>query len=87
MTGQVAVKVIGAAIRELREHKGLTLEALTRFLTDALGERPFRAAQLYRWIHQRLVDDFDQMTDLSKALRSKLKERAVLGTDAAGPPP
>jgi 23S rRNA (adenine2503-C2)-methyltransferase len=58
---------------------GLTLEALTRFVTEDLGERPFRAAQIYRWIHQRLIQDFDEMTDLSKVLRATLKERAVLG--------
>lgn len=57
---------------------GLALEQLTRFVTEELGERSFRAAQLYRWIHQRGVTSFDEMTDLSKALRQKLKERADL---------
>jgi 23S rRNA (adenine2503-C2)-methyltransferase len=56
----------------------LTLEGLTRFLTEELGERAFRAAQLYRWIHQRGATSFDEMTDLSKALRQKLGERAEL---------
>ncbi len=57
---------------------GLPLDRLTRFLVDALGERPFHARQLYRWIHQRGVTDFDQMTDLSKALRAKLREGCAL---------
>lgn len=53
----------------------LTLPRLTDFL-QSLGEKPFRAKQLYRWIHQRGATDFDSMTDLSKDLRIKLKERA-----------
>jgi 23S rRNA (adenine2503-C2)-methyltransferase len=41
-----------------------------------LGEKPFRAKQLQRWIHQFGVADFDDMTDLAKSLREKLKTRA-----------
>jgi 23S rRNA (adenine2503-C2)-methyltransferase len=57
---------------------GLPLDRLTRFLVEELGERPFHARQLYRWIHQRGVTDFEQMTDLSKSLRAKLRERCAL---------
>ena len=38
-----------------------------------LGEKRFRATQLFRWIHQRGADDFDAMSDLAAALRAKLK--------------
>jgi 23S rRNA (adenine2503-C2)-methyltransferase len=38
-----------------------------------LGEKRFRATQLFRWIHQRGASDFDDMSDLAVALRSKLK--------------
>ncbi|MES1187838.1 MAG: 23S rRNA (adenine(2503)-C(2))-methyltransferase RlmN [Myxococcales bacterium] len=38
-----------------------------------LGEKPFRAEQIFRWIHERGVLDPDQMTDLSKSLRERLK--------------
>lgn len=44
----------------------------------ALGEKPFRARQLQRWIHQFGVSDFDAMTDLAKSLRDKLKTRAAI---------
>ena len=44
----------------------------------ALGEKPFRAKQLYKWLHQSLSTDFDEMSDLSKALRQKLKEEAYI---------
>jgi 23S rRNA (adenine2503-C2)-methyltransferase len=60
------------------ELMGLTLEQLTQFVVERLGERPFRAGQIYRWIHQRGVFDFDQMSDLSKDLRQKLKANAQL---------
>ena len=38
----------------------------------ALGEKPFRATQLFRWIHQRGESDFSAMTDLARSLRDKL---------------
>lgn len=44
----------------------------------ALDEKPFRAEQVMKWIHQRGVIDFDAMTDISKSLRDKLKEVAVI---------
>ena len=37
-----------------------------------LGEKRFRAVQLFRWIHQRGATDFDGMTDLARSLRDKL---------------
>ena len=45
---------------------------------DSLGEKPFRAKQLQRWIHQYNAADFDGMTDLAKSLREKLKGRATI---------
>jgi 23S rRNA (adenine2503-C2)-methyltransferase len=52
-----------------------TLPALTEWFAAA-GEKPFRARQVFRWIHQRGVADFSAMTDLAKDLRAKLEERA-----------
>ena len=55
-----------------------------------LGEKPFRATQLFRWIHQRGAGDFGQMSDLAKSLREKLAGRAqvcalpVLGEQKSG---
>lgn len=43
-----------------------------------LGEKPFRARQLQRWIHQFGVSNFEDMTDLAKSLREKLKGRATV---------
>ena len=47
-----------------------------------LGEKPFRARQLQRWIHQFGASQFDQMTDLAKSLRDKLASRAVVAAPA-----
>jgi len=51
------------------------LDGLAAFC-EQLGEKRFRATQLFRWIHQRGAQDFDQMTDLAKSLREKLKKHA-----------
>ena len=39
---------------------------------DGLGEKRFRAQQLFRWIHQRGQSDFGRMSDLARSLRDKL---------------
>ena len=53
------------------------LDGLAAFC-ETLGEKRFRATQLFRWIHQKGATDFDQMTDLAKSLREKLKGCAHL---------
>jgi 23S rRNA (adenine2503-C2)-methyltransferase len=53
------------------------LKGLTVFCAS-LGEKSFRAIQLFRWIHQKGATDFEQMTDLAKPLRSKLAQTAHL---------
>ncbi|MEO5669765.1 MAG: 23S rRNA (adenine(2503)-C(2))-methyltransferase RlmN [Ramlibacter sp.] len=51
------------------------LEGLAAFC-ESLGEKRFRATQLFRWIHQRGARDFTQMSDLAKSLREKLSTTA-----------
>lgn len=53
------------------------LEGLAAFC-EGLGEKRFRATQLFRWIHQRGATNFDQMSDLAKSLRSKLQGLAEI---------
>ena len=53
------------------------LEGLAAFC-EGLGEKRFRATQLFRWIHQRGAAEFDQMSDLAKVLRSKLGTAATV---------
>jgi 23S rRNA (adenine2503-C2)-methyltransferase len=57
------------------------LEGLAAFCLE-LGEKRFRATQLFRWIHQRGARDFDQMSDLAKSLREKLKTCARIEAPA-----
>ena len=40
----------------------------------SIGEKPFRAKQIYAWLHEKLAEEFDEMTNLSKALREKLDQ-------------
>jgi 23S rRNA (adenine2503-C2)-methyltransferase len=54
---------------------GLTRSGLEAFVAT-MGEKPFRARQLMKWLYKRHVDDFDQMTDLAKAFRERLKQVA-----------
>ena len=51
------------------------LDGLAVFCEE-LGEKRFRATQLFRWIHQKGAQDFDAMSDLAKSLREKLKTSA-----------
>src|SRR6476661_3923646 len=51
------------------------LEGLAAFCAS-LGEKKFRATQLFRWIHQKGASDFAEMTDLAKSLRDKLQGSA-----------
>ena len=51
------------------------LEGLAAFC-ERLGEKRFRATQLFRWIHQRGATSFDEMTDLARSLREKLPSSA-----------
>lgn len=47
------------------------MEELKNLMTE-IGEKPFRAKQIYAWLHQQLVTSWDEMTNLSKSLREKL---------------
>jgi 23S rRNA (adenine2503-C2)-methyltransferase len=58
-----------------------TLPRLTEWLAQQ-GEKPFRAKQVFRWIHQRGIGDFDAMTDLAKGLRDMLKATAEVRAPA-----
>ena len=58
--------------------KDLTFEELEEFLVG-MGERKFRAKQIFAWLH-RGVTSFDEMTDLSVALRKKLAEVSFVST-------
>jgi 23S rRNA (adenine2503-C2)-methyltransferase len=49
---------------------------------SSIGEKPFRARQVLRWIHQRGAQDFEAMTDIAKSLRARLAEGAEIRAPA-----
>ncbi|MEO5701052.1 MAG: 23S rRNA (adenine(2503)-C(2))-methyltransferase RlmN [Casimicrobiaceae bacterium] len=55
----------------------LDLSGLENFLAE-LGEKPFRARQVGRWVHQRFAHDFEAMTDLAKPVRATLRDHAFV---------
>lgn len=59
--------------------KSMTLDELKGFFKE-IGEKDFRAKQVYDWLHVKMADDFDSMTNLSKDLRQKLTDKAKLCT-------
>lgn len=63
---------------EKKNIKGLTLEEL-RLFVESLGEKKYRAAQLYSWMYAKSAQTFDEMTDVSKSFRQVL--RAVASID------
>lgn len=58
---------------------GMDRQAMEAFFAS-IGEKPFRAGQVIKWIHQFGVSQFDEMTNLSKALREKLEKVAQVRT-------
>lgn len=61
----------------MKNIKDYNLEDLKQELIN-IGEKPFRAEQIFKWIHQENVSSFDDMTNLSLELRQKLKENYSL---------
>ena len=61
---------------EKPEIKSMNLTELTEFVVG-LGEKPFRAKQIYQWMHQKLVESIDEMTNLSIGFRETLKQECV----------
>ncbi|MFT6776540.1 MAG: 23S rRNA (adenine2503-C2)-methyltransferase [Paraglaciecola sp.] len=55
----------------------LTRDGLCTFFNE-MGEKPFRAEQIMKWIYQQGVADFEQMTNLNKALRTKLQAKCEI---------
>jgi len=66
------------AATEKHNLAGMTRKQLRDLFTE-LGEKPFRADQVLKWIHQRGVIDIAEWTDISKALRDRLQAVAVVG--------
>ena len=63
----------------MKKIKDFTADELKEEMAN-LGEKPFRASQIWEWLYKENVSSFDEMTNLSIDLRSKLKENYEIGT-------
>ncbi len=72
------MKEIAADTKSRTNLLDLDRKGLRAFFAS-LGEKPYRADQVMKWIYHRLEDDFQAMSDLGKALRAKLTETAYVG--------
>ena len=57
----------------MRDLKSMTLEEL-EFAVEELGEKKFRAKQIFEWFHKRLASSLDEMNNLPKNLKEKLQK-------------
>ena len=76
-----SVPAFGAGADERVNLLGMARPRLESFF-ESLGERPFRARQVLKWIHARGESDFEPMTDLGRALRKRLAEVAEIRAPA-----
>lgn len=64
---------------EKTDIKSLNMTELEEFLTE-MGQKRFRAKQIYEWLHVKQVDSFEEMTNLSKSLRERLEESCKIAS-------
>ncbi len=68
------IKHMGETMGKKKDICSYTYEELAEEM-KAAGEKAFRARQIYQWLHVKLADSFDEMTNLSKVLREKLDRK------------
>ena len=62
---------------EQKDIRSFTLAELKKEM-EFIGEKAFRSKQIYEWLHVKLADSFEEMTNLSKPLREKLSHSYVI---------
>ena len=64
---------------KVMENKAFDIKSMTlpevRQVVEAMGEKPFRAKQLYEWMHVKLARSYDEMTNLPKNLQEQLRKQ------------
>lgn len=68
-------------MNDLQDIKSLSINELEQVLAD-IGEPKYRAKQIFQWLHKKYVNSFDEMLNLSKDLRQKLKENYYISCSA-----
>ena len=76
MPAVIASRIVSSPV----DLRALSFPELEAFVRDGLGEPPYRALQLWKWVHERGVTAFDAMTNVPAELRARLAESAALGT-------
>ena len=61
---------------KMTDIKSMTVEELKGLMAE-LGEKPFRAKQIYSWLHEHLVTSYDEMENIPKSLRQKLEQYPI----------
>ena len=61
-----------------KDIRSLNYEEMQEWVIS-IGEKPFRGKQVYEWLHQKLAEDFEEMSNLPKTLREKLSNEFQLG--------
>lgn len=61
--------------------KSMTPKELKELMVE-IGDKPFRAKQIYSWLHEHLVTSYEEMTNLPKSLREKLQEYPITALEA-----
>ena len=56
--------------------KSMNMEELKELMVQ-IGEKPFRAKQIYGWLHEHLVTSYDEMANIPKSLKEKLKDAKI----------
>ena len=56
--------------------KSMNMEELKELMVQ-IGEKPFRAKQIYGWLHEHLVTSYDEMANIPKSLKEKLKDYPI----------
>lgn len=78
LSGKISEKQLkGAAMDKKVDIKSMNMEELVRFI-EALGEKKFRAKQIYEWIHIKHAASFEEMTNISKKFAQLLEEKCTL---------
>jgi len=72
--GKSCMQMNGSSKEGKQKISGLTFPELKKWVTTDLGMKPFRAQQMFSWIHLKRVTSFHQMTDISLAARNRLEQ-------------
>lgn len=75
-TDHMNIEVSNTMTTEKIDIKSMDMAELEAFVTETLGEKKFRAKQLYEWMHVKLAGDFSEMSNIPKQMKQALSEKA-----------